>query len=194
MGSHRISIATEADREQILATLLLGFSADPIERWLWPEAKDYLNCMPLFDAFAGGAINAGSAYVTDNFESAALWLPPGDEPDEDKILEILNNTLKEDTMADAMLLFEAMEEFHPTEPCWYLPMIAVDPAHQGYGFGGQLMKHALTRCDEDGLPAYLESSNSRNISLYERHGFEKMGEIQAGASPVMTPMIRLARK
>lgn len=55
------------------------------------------------------------------------------------------------------------------------------------------MKHALRRVDEDRLPAYLESSNPRNISLYERHGFEVVGEIQVGKSPVMTPMIRAAR-
>ena len=28
--------------------------------------------------------------------------------------------------------------------------------------------------------AYLESSNPRNIPLYERHGFEALGEIQVG--------------
>jgi hypothetical protein len=41
--------------------------------------------------------------------------------------------------------------------------------------------------------AYLESSNPRNIPLYQRHGFEAMGEIQVGAAPVVTPMIREPR-
>jgi ribosomal protein S18 acetylase RimI-like enzyme len=54
------------------------------------------------------------------------------------------------------------------------------------------MKHALDRCDSEGLPAYLESTNPRNISLYQRHGFQVMGEIKFGASPVVTPMIRPA--
>jgi hypothetical protein len=36
----------------------------------------------------------------------------------------------------------------------------------------------------------LESSNPKNISLYLRHGFEVIGEIQVGSSPVVTPMIR----
>ena len=68
-----------------------------------------------------------------------------------------------------------------------------DPAATGQGLGATLMKHALTIVDEAGLPAYLESSNPRNISLYERHGFEVMGEIRTKGSPVMTPMIRAAR-
>ena len=194
MSSQRIKLATEVDRDRVLSTILLGFSADPIERWLCPEAKDYLNCIPLFNAFAGGAIKSGSAYVTDNFESVALWLPPGCEPDEEKVIEILKSTVNKNTLDDAFLLFEAMDEFHPDEACWYLPLIAVDPAHRGCGYGSALMKHALDRCDEDCLPAYLESTNPKNISLYERHGFETMGEIQVGASPVMTPMIRSPKK
>lgn len=86
-----------------------------------------------------------------------------------------------------------MDNFHPKEPCWYLPMIAADPFATGQGLGAALMKHALAIIDSAGLPAYLESSNPRNISLYARHGFEAMGEIQVGSSPVMTPMHRAAR-
>ena len=55
------------------------------------------------------------------------------------------------------------------------------------------MKHVLAIIDESGLPAYLESSNPQNISLYERHGFEVVGRIQIGASPPVHPMLRSAR-
>ena len=41
--------------------------------------------------------------------------------------------------------------------------------------------------------AYLESSNPKNMSLYERHGFESMGRIQIGDSPPAHPMIREPR-
>jgi ribosomal protein S18 acetylase RimI-like enzyme len=64
---------------------------------------------------------------------------------------------------------------------------------QGRGFGALLMRHATMRCDAEGKVAYLESSNPRNIPLYLRHGFEVMGTIQVGRSPVMTPMIRRPR-
>jgi len=55
------------------------------------------------------------------------------------------------------------------------------------------MEPALTRCDEDGVIAYLESSNPADISLYQRHGFEVIGEIRVGDAPVVTPMLRPAR-
>jgi hypothetical protein len=56
------------------------------------------------------------------------------------------------------------------------------------------MKHALALVDAQGLPAYLESSNPMNISLYKRHGFEEMGAIQSGSSPTVVPMLRAARQ
>jgi hypothetical protein len=36
----------------------------------------------------------------------------------------------------------------------------------------------LSRCDEQGLPAYLEASSPRNRALYERHGFEVTEELK----------------
>ena len=72
-------------------------------------------------------------------------------------------------------------------------MIGVNPAHQSKGLGAALLRQALERCDREGLPAHLESTNPRNISLYMRHGFVAVGEIQAGSSPTMVPMLRQPR-
>ena len=55
------------------------------------------------------------------------------------------------------------------------------------------MAYALERCDRNRLPAYLESTNPRNIPMYRRFGFEILGTIQVGSSPPMVPMLRPAR-
>jgi ribosomal protein S18 acetylase RimI-like enzyme len=89
-------------------------------------------------------------------------------------------------------VFEQMGQYHPDEPHWYLPLIGVDPAQQGKGYGSALLKHAFRLCDEDGTSAYLESSNPENIPLYRRHGFEVLGTIQVGSAPPITPMLRRA--
>jgi ribosomal protein S18 acetylase RimI-like enzyme len=94
---------------------------------------------------------------------------------------------------DVSATFEQMAKYHPSEPHWYLPLMGVDPAHQGKGHGDALMLYALQRCDRDQVPAYLESTNPRNISLYRRHGFEPLGAIQVGSSPTLVPMLRRSR-
>jgi ribosomal protein S18 acetylase RimI-like enzyme len=106
----------------------------------------------------------------------------------------LGATVAEERLEEVGAFFEQMDVYHPHEPHWYLPLIAADPAKTGRGLGASLMKHALAVVDEARLPAYLESSNPRNISLYERHGFTVMGEITTPSSPVMTPMYREARR
>ena len=102
----------------------------------------------------------------------------------------MQSTADVQTAVDGPRLMEQMASYHPREPHWYLPLIGVDPAHQGEGLGGALLRHAAHVCDRDGVPAYLESSNLRNVPFYERHGFEVLGAIQAGSSPTIVPMLR----
>ncbi|MFN2259720.1 MAG: GNAT family N-acetyltransferase [Parasphingopyxis sp.] len=189
-----VRTASAVERERAIDTIVLGFAADPFCRWLWPEPAQYLAAMArLVPIFGGKAFDEGTAYATEGFEATALWLPRGVEPDEEAMQALTLETANPEILEDVGALFEAMEEFHPEGEIWYLPLIACDPLHIGNGYGGALMRHALERVDESGLPAYLESSNPRNISLYLRHGFEIVGEIQHGSSPVMTPMLRPAR-
>jgi ribosomal protein S18 acetylase RimI-like enzyme len=85
-----------------------------------------------------------------------------------------------------------MAAAHPADPHWYLPWLAVAPALQGRGLGGQLLEDGLAIVDEDRLPAFLETPNPRTVPLYERHGFEVMATSQAGDCPPMTSMLRAA--
>lgn len=183
-----------ASAEAAVATLTLGFSTDPAARWPWPHPADYLRNMPLLvRAFGGRAFALGTADGIDGLAGVALWLPPGTGPDNDALAELTARTAVASMLKDADKVFAQMTHFHLKEPHWYLPLIAVDPARQGQGLGDKLMAHALARCDADGLPAYLESSNPRNLSFYERHGFTVLGRIQAGSSPTLVPMLRKPR-
>lgn len=164
-------------------TVVLGFAADPMARWVWPDSSEYLRIMPQFvKAFGGRAFENGTAYITEGARAAALWLPPGVQPDEAAMGAIITDSLRPEIAEDIGPILEGMAEHHPHEPHWYLPLIAADPNWTGQGLGTLLMKHALRRCDQDGIAAYLESSNPRNISLYERHGFSIVGQIQYGAN------------
>lgn len=189
-----ITVVPAAEEERAVATLVLAFSSDPVSRWVWPDSRWYLTSAPDFvRAFGGRAFAQGTAHCTSDYVGAALWLPPGVEPDEGAMVALLQRTVAEEIQQDLFSVLEQMGGYHPGEPHWYLPLIGVDPAHQGKGRGSELLRHALVTCDRDGTPAYLESSNPRNIPLYERHGFELLGAIQVGMSPPIFPMLRKPR-
>ena len=193
IGSPAIKSADASNRAAVVNTIFLGFAADPMARWCFAEPSNYIEAMPQFiEAFGGRAFEHGTAFFTEGFGAAALWLPPGIEPDEAAMSRVLDETLRADIAEDLGGVLQGMGSYHPHEPHWYLPLIAADQQWIGKGLGALLMKHVLRRCDEENMPAYLESSNPRNIYFYERFGFKVIGEIQCGSSPVMTPMLRPA--
>lgn len=192
--SIEIRSATRDEMPQGVSCIVAAFITDPIGRFAWPSPHDYLRFGPAVTrAFAGAAFEHGTAYVSEDFCGAALWLPPGVHPDGEAGERLFRDTARREHLDDLLRTFEEMDASHPPQPHWYLPMIGVEPNAQGRGLGAALMRHALTRCDRDGLPAYLESSNPRNLSLYQRHGFERLGEIQVGRGPLVTPMLRRPR-
>ncbi len=196
MNALSVRQLSESDTRLAAEIITLAFAADPVTRWTWPDPGTYLAAMPrLVRAFGGKAFAIGSADCVGEHGGAALWLPPDVEPDQEALGELMQTTLTPARLEKALVLFQQMAACHPHEPHWYLPLIGVDPASQGRGLGDVLMAHALARCDRDGVAAYLESTNPRNISLYRRHGFEPLGELRAdNSSPTLVPMLRRARR
>ena len=179
----------------MVATITMAFSADPVARWVYPKASEYYRWFPGFiRAFAGRAIEDETVVSTPDHSGVALWLKPNAEPDEDGLVMLIENSIPSDRQAELFEFIEKMGEGHPTEEHWYLPMIGVDVTQQNGGIGAGLMKTALDRSDRDGLPAYLESSNPRNISLYKRCGFEELGEIRTASSPSLVRMLRAPQR
>lgn len=194
MTAKPIKSATASEQDHAIAVVVLAFSADPAARWSYSDPNEYLRHFPdLVRAFAGRAFEHGTAYCVADFAGAALWLPPDVQPQEDEMIALLKRTVPERRQEEVFAVFEQMGSYHPSEPHWYLPLIGVDPAQQGNGYGAALMEHALIPCDRDNALAYLESSNPRNIPLYKRHGFELLGAIQVGSSPPIFPMLRRPR-
>ncbi len=189
-----VQVGTASDEPQTIDVIVLAFSSDPVVRWLYPDAHQYLTNFPAFvRGFGGRAFDNGTAYNVDGFMGAALWLPPDVHPDEDALMELIQRTVPEKAREDLLSILERLGSFHPSEPHWYLPMIGVDPAYQGKGHGSALLNHALIPCDHEHKFAYLESTNARNIALYKRHGFEVAGKLEVGTAPPFYSMVRKPR-
>lgn len=174
-----------------IATLTLAFAADPANRWCWPATGDFLAAFPGFvRALGGRAFRSESGFEVAEGAGVALWLPPGVEPDEAELIDIIQRTVHASRQSDLFEVIQQMGQYHPQRPHWYLPFVGVEPLQQNRGLGATVLWPILQRCDRERLPAYLESTNPRNIPFYERLGFERVGIIRAGTSPDIVPMLR----
>ena len=192
--AEKIDVSPTIDEDRAIATITMAFSNDPVGRWFLPDPHRYLTYWPpLVKAFGGAAFAAGTADSVDDCAGVALWLPPGVGPDEEAMGALASEVVPAADQEEVFAFMGQQDEFHPTEPHWYLPLIGVDVSRQGRGYGSMLLRHAAERCDRDGLLAHLEATSPRNKALYERHGFEAVGVIQAGQSPPMWPMQRKPR-
>ncbi|KAL2861589.1 acyl-CoA N-acyltransferase [Aspergillus pseudodeflectus] len=62
---------------------------------------------------------------------------------------------------------------------YFCNVIAVRSELRGRGVGRRLVEAVTRRADEEGMPCYLESSKGMpNLAIYEKLGFEGVGEIE----------------
>jgi ribosomal protein S18 acetylase RimI-like enzyme len=124
-----------------------------------------------------------ACYLAGDDSAAALWAPPGTwalAARQMAIEAIPQGNAFRGALIRALALQTQLESAHPRKPKhWYLGYLGARPSSQGQGLGGELLREVLQRVDAASLPAYLESSNERNLSLYERHGFTVVGELKA---------------
>lgn len=186
-----VQTARVKDRARLADVLTMAFASDPPTRWLYPDPDRYLRDFPEFvRVFGGDSVELGAAHRVESSVACALWLPPGAGPDEEGLVDHVLRRIEPHRHDEVFAVFDAMGHAHPAEPHWYLPLIGVESAFQGYGFGSALLRHVLKDCDRDGLPAYLEATSPRNIALYERHGFRRRAPVRVGTCPPITPMWR----
>lgn len=195
--------ATRADVSTLSRTLGKAFFDDPVMVWMLPDADLRRRRLhKLFEALTRHHhLSYGGVEVVPDagggIGGAALWDPPGRWRQSrgaelramPGLLLAFGRSLRRGLVAE-----ELMKAAHPEEPHWYLAVIGSDPRVRGKGFGQELMRSRLDRCDEEHAPAYLESSKPDNVAYYQRFGFEVTGEITLpDGGPSLIPMWRKPR-
>jgi GNAT superfamily N-acetyltransferase len=140
-------------------------------------------------------IPLAATFLTEG--GCACWTPPPGRDDwpedrEVRFAEVLRAACDDGDLARLAVLASTMQRCHPEEPHWYLGTLATVRSLQAKGVGTALLGHGLALVDRDSTPAYLESSNPRNLSLYERHGFQVTGQISLPGGPSLIAMWREA--
>ena len=176
-----------------------AFLEDPVFAWLVRGADRERRLVRVFTAFAAEvARTPGSRIlVTRDRTGAALWLPPGRW--RGGVGELVRGAPcllsgVRGGVLRGLRLQAAVEAAHPRPPHWYLTDLGAVATARGRGVGARLVQPVLDLCDEQQLPAYLESSNPRNWSFYERHGFVRRDPIAVPRGcPLLVPMWREPR-
>jgi GNAT superfamily N-acetyltransferase len=199
-GGPRAVRAARRDEAALLGEVLAdAFAEDPVFAWLIPpqlQGRDN-RLRTFFTSMSRAYLRRGKpCYLTSDASAAALWATPGAwaMPLSQVILEAAPSGLAFGRhLLRALRTQLQIERLHARQPAphWYLGYLGTRRDRQGEGLGSQMLGEVLTRLDADGLPAYLESSNERNLPLYERNGFRVLGDLQAlGQGPTIWRMWR----
>lgn len=195
-ATRHITTRVLPDEQPLVAgTLARSFYDDPVFTWLFPDPTTRLARNERM--FAGVLLRLAAAHdeihTVRDHAGAALWFPPGTSEvgllQQLRYLPAMALAARGD-LPRLLRCMQTMEAVHPHEPHWYLNILGTDPGRQGEGIGSALLRTVLDRCDDSGVPAYLEATSERNRVLYERHGFEVTGEIALPDGPVMWAMWR----
>jgi ribosomal protein S18 acetylase RimI-like enzyme len=190
--------AGPGDLDEVAQTLADAFAVDPHLGWFM---RDDARRDPARLAFFRLLIReaAGPARIDRPASggAAAVWMPfewLGPQPlmTELRILPTLIRATGLSRFGRLMAIRADMDKHHPMErPHAYLWFLGVAPSAQGRGVGSALLRAANQRLDAAGMPAYLETGTTRNVALYERHGFKVLSEHKARAdAPTMWSMWR----
>ena len=176
-------------------TLAAAFAEDPFTVWFFgghpPESEEaeewwsfLLNYSPEGSEF----------HVSGDLSGVAVWHPPGRsaaEAETSKEFRKLIERLMGERAPRILNVFGAISSRKPDRDHWHLAVLGVVPGRRNVGMGARLVAPMLARCDRKGVPAYLESSNPRNVGFYERQGFGSAGKlIYDKDSPPLTLMWR----
>lgn len=177
------------DLPSITRVLTSAFEHHPLRQYLLPGARRRKLAVTCGDTvlFAEGMAYGSALVGTINGRVAGVlcWLPPEAYP---------RSPTRKAALSIARIPFlfcppvgfkgmkfqPAIDAFHIKDPALYFTLAATHRDDQGKGVATRLLAAMTEQAERDALPIFLETSNHRNVSLYQRHGFQLVAE----ASPV----------
>ena len=186
---------THDDLDTLVDIFVDSFADDPFMNWIMPEPSIYPGFFRLIieDLF----LPRGIVHIDADGRGAALWLPPGlhfDVPFRPSLIAMFAKLILKRGLGPVMRIQQQgklFERYLPKDGHYHLMFVGCRNACKGQGIGSALIKHGNRIADSKQTLAYLESSRDINVPLYERHGFEVIGEdTMAGGGPTAWFMLR----
>lgn len=191
-------LATRKDKSLVVQILTEAFQDNLQINWIVAPAdqgreKRLRVMMEL--AFESG-LAEGEVYLTDNRKGVAVWKTPPKKAI--SIHDVLTKIKFALWMGPARLarilrLKQYIRQQHPSKgPYLHLWFLGVKPEWQGQGLSSQLLNPLLGLAQAKGMPVLLESSNPKNVSLYEHKGFSVYHQLPL--DPEQRILIRFMRR
>jgi len=186
--------------EQGAAVLARAFQHDPMMKYFVSNPARMLDKPARFyRASICMGVLYGEVYATRSVEGVAVWVSPGNT--DFTFGQLLRSGLLMATLSMGLKTlgrfmnsyshFEQVKKQAISRPHWVLVFLGIEPSQQGQGLGGVLIQPILARADAEGAPCYLDSTNERNLTFYQRHGFKvaARGQVPNGG-PQIWAMLR----
>jgi ribosomal protein S18 acetylase RimI-like enzyme len=166
-----------------------AFDDSPFSTFLFPEQRQRTRGLEVihrtvFRHPGPGAVLHTARDAQDRIVGLALWIPTRRYPLSTRSqLSQLPGSLRaihgrRGAVKIGVAYARATAPLHPKDPHWYLWVLMADPKFQGRGVGSALIDDGLARIDAEGVGAYLETNNERNIAFYQRFGFALRSTVQ----------------
>ncbi|WP_159793003.1 GNAT family N-acetyltransferase [Puerhibacterium puerhi] len=180
--------ATADDLPAAARTLAAAFVDYPWTRWAVPADEHVSRLEQLQALYLGHALRHGVVLVDADVRAVAAFLPPdAPEPEpatQERVAELHGDRLR---------ALAALELPAPPERSWSLATLGVHPDHRGRGLGTAVAAAGLDMIDSTtgGAAVSLETSDERNVRLYERLGFTVTGRTAIDGGPDVCSMTRV---
>ncbi|GME28714.1 gnat family [Neofusicoccum parvum] len=203
----KVSRMAPADIDGAIVTIQEAFKDDPYSNWVFDKSEyNPVRNHHSLTLRCHWGIKHGLFYVAKDASSAdpdkvlgtAMWMAPTPPSQPDSWSLWYSNWLLWFQQGLMNLWFgrgglrahrywiwkdsqaKAQAELWTSEKGYYFcNIVTILPEHQGKGIGRALMEEVLQMADEQGVPAYLESSRKDpNVPIYEKFGFELQKEME----------------
>jgi GNAT superfamily N-acetyltransferase len=175
--------ATRKDKRRFVDILATSFASDPHVGWLagaGPGKEKRLRLLMEF-AFEQGLAN-GEAYMSPDKNAVAIWRRGHKNRFSPGLGWLYLKFMAGMGMRRINRITQLDKELHAHYPgdgsFLYLWLLGVDPAHQGKGLSSLMLNRRLRATDRSATPTYLETSRAKNVSIYQRKGFEVYHQIE----------------
>jgi ribosomal protein S18 acetylase RimI-like enzyme len=172
--------ATADELDHAADVLAAAFDSYAWTRWTIPQDDYRSRLRRLQRMYLGYALEVGVVLVDDDLRGVVALLPPdapAPSPEfQEQVADLHGTRLQAVAAVDI-----------PAQPdgAWNLATVGVHPDSQGLGLGGALVRAGL---DASGGQVALETSDDRNVRLYERLGFAVTATTVIPDGPVVHSM------